>query len=289
MPNQFLTLNRIARRSLANLVNNLVFASLVFRDYDEDFNGAQGDTITVRTPAVLQAMEFDRDEGIVLQAVEEGSFPVTLDTILDVSVEVPSEQMLLDIADFDEQVGVPAARALAEKVDGFLADQVIADAHWSVTGSDAKVLTRARAPLGRSNIPLSERYAVWSPEAAAKLMEDPLLTNAEKRGNTDGLIEAAIGRKFGFDNYETAGVASPLGAAFHRSMVALATATLPKPRGGVEAAVASYGGLGIRVTYGYDQDKKKEIMSWDLLCGLKTLRPKAGVKVELEGVEEFGS
>ena len=43
--------------------------------------------------------------------------------------------------------------------------------------------------------------------------------------------------------------------------------------GSNNSATTSYNGLGLRVTYGYNIDKKQDIISIDGLFGFKTLTP----------------
>ncbi len=59
--------------------------------------------------------------------------------------------------------------------------------------------------------------------------------------------------------------------AFHKNAFALVTAPLEPPLGGAKAAVMNYKDLSIRVVYDYELRSKKNLMSFDLLVGVKTL------------------
>lgn len=375
MANELITPQVIARRALANLYNTTVLAPLVYRDYDPDFNGKQGDTITVKTPAKFTALEYDRASGITVQNIRQGRFSVTLDTLVDVSFAITAEELTLELDQFDETVMNPAMEAIVQKIDGDIAAHLLAEAvdggdtlhaitieadddtvtiaqgHGlqngdrvvfpSLTGGtgltaatvvyyvrdaasttfkvsatnggaavnvtadatagtvalagggtvtpDASapaptVLVNARTALTANNIPTAERVAVSSPEISGELLKDPLFHQADQRGSTDGLIEASIGRKFGFDNYETQTLSGlDEGVAFRKEAVALVTRTLALPMGKTaeQAAVASYKGFGLRVVKDYDQDQKEDVISVDLLYGLKSLRPSAAVQLDL--------
>jgi hypothetical protein len=126
----------IARRALATLYNTTLLAGLVFRDYDADFAGKQGDTVNVRKPASFEAKVFDRAVGIELQDPRETSFPVTLDTILDVSFPVTAEELTLEIDDFAGRLLNPAMEAIVQDVDTRLA---IALGNATVGGPTAAV------------------------------------------------------------------------------------------------------------------------------------------------------
>lgn len=69
--------------------------------------------------------------------------------------------------------------------------------------------------------------------------------------------------------------------AFHTNAFALASATLEAPLDGRKAGVVRDPdtGLAIRVVYGYDLDKKSNIISMDMLIGVKTLVPELAVRL----------
>ena len=294
MPNTFITPDVIARRALARLYNTIVLAGLVHRDYDAEFNGKVGDTISVRIPPTFEAKVFNRSTGIELQDIEEGTVPVVLDTLLDVSFAVTSEEMSLEIDDFDERLITPAMEALAQGVDARLAEELVDQAQAAGqladgTASPNAAYRTARAILSRNKLPLMNRYAVLSPEAVSDVLGDDLFVQADQSGSTDALRNANIGRAFGFENYETqalgggpgdAGQAD--GVAFHRDAVALVTRTLEKPMGvgDRQAAIANYKGLGLRVVKDYDIDKKQDVVSVDILIGVQGLRDDAAVELD---------
>lgn len=114
MANTFLTPDIIAKEALMVLENNLVMAGLVHRDYSPEF-AKVGDTITIRKPAKFIAKNFTGQ--ISRQDVEEGSTTVKLDRWRDVSVDVTSKELTLDIRDFSVQVVTPAMQAIAQAVD----------------------------------------------------------------------------------------------------------------------------------------------------------------------------
>lgn len=58
---------------------------------------------------------------------------------------------------------------------------------------------------------------------------------------------------------------------FHRNGLALVTRQLELPQGAAKAAIASANGLAVRVVFGYDQDAKKDKISFDIIYGIKEL------------------
>lgn len=293
----------IARRALAVLYNSMIFAPLVFRDYDDEFNGQVGDTISIRTPTTFVANDYVRSSGISVQTAVETSFPVVLDKIIDVSFEVTAEDMTLRVEDFDEQFMQPAMMAIAQRVDGMIAEKLVDIAEGgggggTVTmGASAKptdTIRKARVALSRAKAPFSERYAVFGPETSGEFIGQDLILQVNTSGSTQALREGGIGRLMGFDTYESnvlgygtstdgsdAGQAD--GIAFHKSALAFVSRTLALPMGVApnQAAVANYNGLGIRVVKAYDINKKKDIISLDFLCGLTAIRKNMAVQLNL--------
>lgn len=296
MANTFITPSVIARTGLATLYNTIVLAGLVWRDFDSDFSGKQGDTVTIRKPAVFDVEEFDRTQGITLQDVVEDSIDVTLDTIANVSFPVTDEQMLLEIGDFQAQLLTPAMEAIAQSVDAALAEELVdaagsAGQLASASEPEANSAFRAaRAVLSRNRLPIVERYAVLSPEGTSAALGDDLLISANRAGTTDALREANIGRLLGFDTYESqvfgegpGDRGSADGVAFHRSAIALVTRPLQAPRGVApnQVNVANYKGLSLRVVYAYNNTYKQDEVSIDFLYGVETTREEAAVEIDL--------
>jgi hypothetical protein len=286
--NVFLTPQLIARESLAVLRANLIFGGLVYRDFDPDFAGQVGDTITIRKPATFVPKTFNRATGIEIQDYAETSTSVTLDTLLDVSFVVTTEDQTLRLPEFRQRLIEPAMRALAEGVETKILG-LRADVTQSVDVDDAaanpsKALVDAGKVLNDAKAPLAGRTAVATTALAAVLQKDPLFHEADKIGdNGTALREASLGRKFGFDvvssNYITTGDS----VAFSRDAFALITRTLALPSGigAGQGEIVSYEGLGLRVVKSYDQKFKQDVISVDMLCGAKTLRPEHAVKLKI--------
>lgn len=295
MANTLITPTVIAKTALATLYNATVFVPLVWRDFDSDYEGAERDTVTIRKPATFTAVDFTST--ISVQNATETSTSVVLDTISDVSFGVTSKELALNLHSFEERLISPAMEAIAQKVDGELAEKLVDAAEGAGGGgtvtwtssTPSTVFTGelgAVAKLGRGKIPTNDRHAVFSPEGAGVCLSSTLFVEADKSGSTDGLRDASIGRVFGFDTYMSqalgltnndAGQAD--GIAFHRHAVALVTRPLAQPLGAESAAVASYEGLGLRVVKSYDISTKTDIVSIDLLYGMTSLRPSAAVQL----------
>lgn len=281
MPNTFLTPDIIAREALMQLRNNAVMAQLVHRDYSSEFAGAVGDTISIKKPASFVAKEFS-DE-IELQDATEDSIDVKLDKFLDVSFKVTSKEMTLDIDDFSQQLLIPAMQAFADKIDKYLlglASGVTNSVSYTIgSGTARNTIVDARKFLTDNAVPLTNRNFVFGGNMEADLLKTDLFTSAEKVGDEGtALREASLGRKFGLDMYTDQNVTN-VDLMFHKNAFALVTRPLALPQGSDKSAIVNYDGFGLRVTYGYDINKKTDIVSIDMLCGVKLLDKKLAAKV----------
>jgi P22 coat protein - gene protein 5 len=297
----FITPSVIAKSALATLYNTTVLLPLVNRDYQPDFEGKQGETITVKTPATFVVKEFDQETGIELQDPTEGSFPVTLSDLPDVSFPITAKELTLELENFEEQLLNPAMEAHSQWVDEQLAEQLVIAAEANTDGMGVvhakgtsagerlKAFSAARRILTRRKLPFMERVYAVSPEAAEVVTEDPTLLQANTSGDTEALREGKTGRLSGFNGYESqafgfgAGKRGQAdGVAFHRSAVAAITRTLVKPLGVADSQVstASYKGLGLRVVRDYDIKFKQDVISIDALFGTQTIRKEAAVELD---------
>lgn len=273
MPNTILTPDIIAREALMVLRNNAVMANLVHRDYSSEFVAGVGDTITIRKPATFAAKEFNGE--IDVQDATEESATVKMDKHLDVSFAVTSAQMTMDIADFSKQLLVPAMQAFIDKIDSYLLGLASGITN-KVTKTDniQNDVVDARKYLTKAGAPLTDRRFVYDSNTEAELLKTDLFISADKVGDEGtALREASLGRKFGLDFYvdQNADAAGVKGLAFHKNAFALVTRPLAAPEGAAKSAIVNYDGLGLRVVYDYDINSKKDVISIDMLCGVKTL------------------
>lgn len=363
MENTFLTPDIIAREALVVLENNLVMANLVHRDYSDEFVSV-GDTVTVRKPAKFTAKNFTG--AIVRQDAAEDSVAVKIDRHRDVSFEVTSKELTLDIQDFSAQLISPAVRAIAQAVDEDLLNTV-SDVAATVTATasptDLADIASLSKTLDIAKVPLDQRRLVLDPNHKYRYALTDNLSKVAYAGSGETLRNAELGRLYTLDTYmdqncpgtlaESAGTATAFqvsgikgetkvalsgvvpatatvkkgdcfildgyryhfaadataaaGAvaevavdselvkdyagsdayiankshslAFHRNAIALVTRPLALPMGDNRAAIVQKGGLGVRVVFGYDQDTKKNIVSVDMIYGVKTLDASMAVKL----------
>lgn len=201
MPNTLLTPQIIANEALMQLEANLVMAGLVHKDYSSDFNGAVGDTIMVRKPAVFVANDFTGE--IDVQDISEGNVPVKLDRLVDVSFKFTSKERALSIKDLSTQTLKPAAQAISDRLDKDLLNTV-ADISAAVAGTQrATKLTdigNMAKTLDLAKVPTQNRRLVMCPEHRYRYL-DTDMSNASFSGSTDALRRADLGVLYNFDTY----------------------------------------------------------------------------------------
>ncbi len=296
MANTILTPQRIADRAVATLYRDTVLTRLVHRDYENEFAGKVGDTITIPRPATFVANEFNRSTGIIVQDATESGIPMVLNHFKDVSFSVTSEELTLKIDEFQQRFITPAVRAIIQAVETDLLALRADIPTWVGSGSGEEwnkpeALIAARRELSKRFVPQEDRVAVVGSTMAGEWLKNDLLKKADARGDTQGLRDASLGnRLFGFDAYEHNGIVPPtpgtgvptteVGLAFHRDALALAIRPLAIPLGARDrSAVSNYQGIGIRVTYGYDMKTKLDIISLDVLYGCKVIDPAKAVLI----------
>ena len=194
----------------------------------------------------------------------------------------------MDIKNFSEQFIVPAMQAFADKVDKYLI-ALEASITNRVTHASGALTTDeivdARKFLTKEAVPLTDRRFVFGAEAEADFLKTDLFMNASKVGDEGtALREASLGRKYGMDFYCDQNIQKSESytpsIAFHKNAFALVTRPLALPEGAADAAIMNYDGFGLRVVRSYDINAKKDIISIDMLCGVKVLDAKLAAVIE---------
>lgn len=124
MANTFLQASRIAAMALGLLQREIVLPRLVWRFALSDFRGAKDDTVTLRLPAIATARDYEwrtRTNPIVIDDLTEKPVDIKLDRQPYSAVAITDEQLTLDIVDFAAQVLTPQVRAVAERIEGYIA------------------------------------------------------------------------------------------------------------------------------------------------------------------------
>jgi len=371
--NTFITPTVVAKLALPTLLNNLMMAGLVYRDYAKEFRKV-GNTVRIRKPATLTAIEFDGDLTGEYQNITETYIDILLDKIIVVPVEVLATDLTLDVMSFNTQIVQPAVEAIAQELDVRLCKLYKDVPYYSDTSGVTAVsdILNARRVMVDNKMPFNDqRYAVMSPLTTAALLALEPFAHLDKTGDTKALKEASLGRIFSyqfFENqniqnhvthasitgdaegtaaislagvtsmvvsalgvagtiykgtiFEIAGddqkyvvtadaaiagnqatisfwpalqVATPLGTEvvtfkktlttskenlmFHKNAFAMVTAPIAPPIGGAKGVTMNYKGLTINVVYDYVGSQFKNVITFSVLCGFKTLTPELALRL----------
>ncbi len=249
----------IAREALIVLENNMVMGNLVHRDYSREYQSI-GATVTIRKPTSFTATAFTT--AAVAQTITESSVAVILDKLWDVSFEVTSMEMSLDIVDFSEQLLQPAMRSIAQQVDKDICTRsaTAIAGHYPVTSTPVVAdIANLGAVMDILKVPLGDRRLVMHPATKAAYVPLDSFLNADKRGDGgQALRRAEMGEVMGFDCYMDQNIVTQtrafLGAGTGTITGAWAAAATAGTVTGATAAAVSTAPVGtpFKVT-GYDQ------------------------------------
>lgn len=204
MANKILTAQIIAREALIRLKSNMVMPGLVYRDYSSDFKKV-GESVDVRKPATFVADEFGGS--INLQEIGESSVSIKMDILADVSTEVTSTEMALDIDEFGPRILDGMILAISEKIDSKIAQKAALEIPYfsGVSGTTPNSIKTGfgdpRLLMNKARVPQAMRRIVFGPDAEAELGNIDSFNKVNENGNSDALREAVLGRLKGFDTY----------------------------------------------------------------------------------------
>lgn len=201
MPNTLLTPSVIAKEAIMVLLNNMVLAGLVHRDFEGEFV-KRGDTITVRKPATFVANEYN-GSSINIQDATETGVAVKMDKLVDVSFKLTAKEMTLSLQDFSEQFIVPAMNAHAQYLDALVASLYIDIPYFvNVSGTPAiGDFANIGAVMNQNKAPLVNRNLALDPITHAKYVVLDAVLHADKAGSTEALRTASMGKVLGLDSY----------------------------------------------------------------------------------------
>jgi hypothetical protein len=249
MASQFLKATVIGKAMIALLRRELVVARTVWTDAVTavEWEGAFGDTVTVRVPARRTARTRVLRAGTPITNDDSNEYgvPVTLDTDVYNGANITDEQLTLDIVDFAAQVLKPQITAVAEGVEDAIAAQIAGATYESDHTIDAdsfqtggvndwyKSANRARRILNDSNVPKSNRFLLVGSAVEEEILNNDKFIRFDSVGASaeDALREATLGRIAGFTVVQSNGIPDTDAYAYHRSAFILATKAPAVPRG----------------------------------------------------------
>jgi hypothetical protein len=220
MANSFLTISMITNEALRVLVNNLVFAKKVNRQYDSRYGveGAKiGTTLNVRKPPRYVGRT---GTAISVEDVTETQVAVALTTQFGVDINFTTADLLLNMDDFSNRYIKPAVATIANKIDydGLQLYKTVANS----VGTPGTVPTAlstyldAGVKLDNNATPMDgERSLVFNPRMQATLVDNLKglfqSSNQIKQQYEKGEMGTAAGFNFYMDQNTAVHTVGPLG------------------------------------------------------------------------------
>lgn len=200
MANTFIHPQIVAREALMALRSNTIVSSLVHRDYEAEFSaGAIGDTVQIKAPPVFTAQEFTTS--VSVQNITQTKVDLTLEKHFDVSVEVTSKEMTLELDDFSRTIVIPAMEAIAEKMDTYIYSKYVDIYNYIGTAGTppASLANMADISAFGDTLKISpmNRLGLVNPAAKAKILSVSDLVRTESRGDSEAIRRAMLGEILG--------------------------------------------------------------------------------------------
>nr|WP_269112281.1 P22 phage major capsid protein family protein [Lentzea aerocolonigenes] len=277
----------MASASIAALENQTVLGATAWRDAESSFSGKQGDVVTVRTDTVVgEARTFNRsaNQPIVVDDVKEVGVDVRLNTYLYKGINLPDEQLTLNVRDFTTQIATPQAKSVARGVESLLAAQMNAltsSITLKADGTDVHtMLIEARKRLNKAGVPVEDRFFAVSAEVEAMILNDPRnkLIPVDVSGSPAALRDAIIGKLYGFVVVPTNYLADGSAVAYHRTAFPLVTRALDVPAGATFGDSVTYNGFALRLIRDYDPGFQQDRSVVSTLAGAETTKDDNVVK-----------
>lgn len=288
MANSFQKATQIVNTALGLLEREIVLPATTWRYGLADFRGAADDTVNLRVPAIATADDRTLRSGTSLTAhdLTENSIAVVLDKHPNSLVNIPDEQLTLDIDSFTAQVVARQARAVAEKLEGYIATALSGGDYkvghtieWN-TGDPYASLIYARRVLNAANVPMNDRFVVLGSNIEAELLADDRVNAANTFGTDTAFREATVGRLFGFTVLTSNAVDPDVAYAYHRSAVAFANVAPAVPAGATTGASATFEGLSLTYVQDYDPTYAQDRSLVHSFAGVTMVEEAASGKVE---------
>jgi hypothetical protein len=195
-----------ANESIAILLENMVAANLVHRDFEMEFQRF-GDVVNTRKPREFSAKRKGVNDDVTVQAAAADNVAVTLNQHVHVSFLIRDGEETKSFKDLVTEFLRPASIAMARAVDQIVLGQVYQFLENSAgslggltTSNGPTFITDTRKVMNNNKVPMDGRQLILTSNAESKLLQNAIFIQANTVGDQGGaMAEATLGRKFGFD------------------------------------------------------------------------------------------
>jgi hypothetical protein len=197
-----------ANESIAILMENMVAANLVHRDFEPVF-AKRGDTVNTRKPAEFRAKRKGRNDDVTVQNADATNVPVVLDQHIHVTFLIRDGEETLAFEDLVQFYLDPAAKALARDVDRVVLGQYVnflenqSGTLGGLTNSNiVDYMTSLGKVMDDNNAWDETRNLIIGSRTKMLALQNSTFIQAQNVGDQgQALREATVGRKLGFDTY----------------------------------------------------------------------------------------
>lgn len=284
----------VAAQALGRLRSNMVMARLIARDWDTEV-AQHGQTVQIPFRGALTVNDKSANTQYTLQTPADTKVDVTLNKHKEVSFLIEDLAKALARPDMLQGYVDDGMIAIAEQIDADLLALYSGLSQSINATSTAGPLVVADFVEGRrllnvAKAPMTERYAVLHPTAAAEILADTSFTNRDYRGPAEesALVNGFLGNIAGFIVHEDQNTVETGGEQknvfFQKNAFALVTRPLPNPEAGtgVIVKIMDEEGIGIRVMISYQHLLGGHLVTIDCLYGVAELRDTHGVTVRTD-------
>jgi hypothetical protein len=280
-----------ANKGLMALTNNVVLPGIVNRTWEKEFK-QKGDRVNILNPLTVSVNAKAVQTEITLQAPSYSNVTITLDKHYEASAGVEDVAKTLMIDDKMQMFADSAMKALADQIDDDLVAEAANFTGTAVgtqgTAADPSSIRLAGKRLKDAKAPNGLAMIVGT-QTESDFLSQSLFIQANTVGSTSAIQDAKLTSLLGFTVYMDQNISRSGGGdkniAFHPDALALASAALYDPStdfgGAVKSAVAydPQGKLGIRFTMSWSQKDLAVLSTYDVLYGVKCVRPTLGLYV----------
>ncbi len=197
-----------ANESIAILIENLVAANLVHRDFD-NLVARFGDVVNTRKPSEFTAKRKADYDDVTIQTPESTNVQVKLNQHFHVSFMIKDGEDSMSFQDLITEYLDPALKAIAQSIDRVILGQhsqfLLSNTYSAgklgllASGTAKDYILDTRKVMNDQKCPMSGRNFIVGSGAETNILKADDFTSAEKVGdNGTALREASLGFKLGF-------------------------------------------------------------------------------------------
>ncbi len=197
-------------------------------------------------------------------------------------MNITDEVLTLDIRDWGTQVARPQIRAVAEELEGGVAETMERDANYRHTvswtprgGADdfsfSRAANAANKFLNRENVPKQGRVMLVGSNVEEAALNSPNLIRVNEAGTDATLRGAVIGRIANFIVVGSNSIDEDFAVAMHPTAFAFGNVAPAVPDGVARGATATFEGLAMRWIKDYDANYLRDRSVYSAFAGFASV------------------